>query len=275
MACYREALRLQPGLADAHLNLALAVQSQGQPEEALAGYREALRLQPNFAEAHHNLGVALATMGKLEEATASFQAALRLQPQRAEIHESLGHALLERGRLNEAQARLEEALVLKPDLASAHCNLGSLREHLNDFEAAERLFREALRCSPRYAGAWWKLATLLRGKLPEDDLVAMRELVGNENLPDDQRAALHFGMAEVLDARKNYDQAAEHLRQGNALALGARQKRGLGYDPAIHGAWVDQMLETFSPEFFQRVRGFGVDSQRPIFIVGLPARARR
>src|SRR5262249_23524746 len=83
-------------------------------------------------------------------------------------------------------------------------------------------------------------------------------------------SALHYGVAQVLDARGSFAEAAEHLRQANALSLAAWRKRGQGYDPAEHTRFVDQLLAAFTPSFFQRVRGFGLGTERPLFLVGLP-----
>jgi hypothetical protein len=87
---------------------------------------------------------------------------------------------------------------------------------------------------------------------------------------DGKRAVLSFGMAQALDARKEFAEAGEHLREANALALKAWRKRGDTYDPEKHSEFVSDMLATCPPEFFERVRGLGVDSERPVFIVGLP-----
>jgi hypothetical protein len=74
----------------------------------------------------------------------------------------------------------------------------------------------------------------------------------------------------VLDARGAYDEAAESLRQANALALAGARKRGMGYDSEAHTHFVARMMAVCSPAFFERTRGIGVASERPIFIVGLP-----
>jgi len=57
---YRESLRLDPGYARAHNNLANELAESGLREEAIAHYREALRLQPGFKEARKNLALILA-----------------------------------------------------------------------------------------------------------------------------------------------------------------------------------------------------------------------
>jgi tetratricopeptide (TPR) repeat protein len=163
-----------------------------------------------------------------------------------------------------------KAIELKPDLAPAHANLGTVLEELGDFAEAERSFREALRHNPRHAGAHAHLATMLRDKLPEADLAAQRSLLADPLLTDGRRSALHFGLAHVLDAQGAYAEAAEHLAQANALGLAQRVKRGRGYDPAAHERLIDGMIATCTPAFFERVRDFGLPTERPVFVVGLP-----
>jgi tetratricopeptide (TPR) repeat protein len=269
-ASYAEALRLNPGVAMFYNNMGQALQEEGRLDEALAWYAQGLRRCPNLARLHCNLASLLGEREQHAEAAARYELALRLDPNYAESHNGLGWVLHELGRHEEAQERYQAALRLKPGLSPAHCNLGTVRQELSDFAGAERCFREALRHDPRHVGAWAQLATMLRGGLPEDDLATLRRLLADPDLPGAGRAPLHFGLAEVLDARKEYAEAAEHLRLANALALAEWRKRGQGYDPAAHATFVDRLLTAFTPAFFERVRGFGVDSERPVFIVGLP-----
>ena len=89
-------------------------------------------------------------------------------------------------------------------------------------------------------------------------------------LSEGQRGCLHFGLAQVLDARGDYEAAAGHLTRANGIARAEWGKRGQGYDPASHKRFVDQLCAAFTPEFFGRMRGLGSESERPVFIVGLP-----
>src|SRR5262249_35654637 len=106
--------------------------------------------------------------------------------------------------------------------------------------------------------------------LPDDDLEAMRRLVAKPALPKDRRATLHFALAKVFDERKQYAEAAEHLLHANALTLEVSRERGENYDPVKHSGFVNEMIATCTPDFFHRLRGLGLDSELPIFIVGLP-----
>jgi tetratricopeptide (TPR) repeat protein len=269
-ACYAEALRLAPDLALLYNNMGQALQEEGRLDEALAWYGQGLQRDPGLARLHCNLASLLAERERHDEAIARYQLALRLSPNYAEAHNGLGWALHEQGRFEEARQHYLTALRLEPDLAAAHCNLGTLHQELSDFAAAERCFREAVRLGPRQAGAWAGLTTLLRGRLPDEDLAALRRLLAGTDLTDARRALLHFGLAEVVDARGEHAEAAEHLQRANALALAGWRRRGQGYDPAEHAAFVDRLLAAFTPDFFERVRGCGDESERPVFIVGLP-----
>src|SRR5262249_21187112 len=160
-----------------------------------------------FASAHSNLGLVLQEMGHLDEARQHYVEALRLNPSFAKAHTNLGGVLEEMGNLDEARQHCVEALRLNPSLAEAHRNLGWLGVKLNDLKGAEESFRTSLRYDPNGVAAWELLATLLRSTLPEDDLEAMRRLVAKPTVPKERRASLHFGLAQVFDARKQYAEA--------------------------------------------------------------------
>ena len=54
--------------------------------EAIAEYRRAIAIKPDFAEAHINLGIALKTQGKHDEAIAEYRRAVAIKPDYAEAH---------------------------------------------------------------------------------------------------------------------------------------------------------------------------------------------
>ena len=92
----------------------------------------------------------------------------------------------------------------------------------------------------------------------------------HEELTDAQRLLLHFGLGLVLDVRGEYAEAAGHLARANALQLSQWCARGQAYDWKEHERFVTRMIEVCTPDFFAGVRGFGLESEVPVFIVGLP-----
>jgi Flp pilus assembly protein TadD len=269
-ACYEQALRLNPELALTYNNVGQALQEEGSLREAVAWYHEALRRDPSSARVLCNLASAFEEQGDFDSAVGRYRVALQLDPHYAEAHNGLGFVLHEQGKFPEAVGEYREVLRLKPDFATGYCNLGHILEELGSFDEALTAFREALQRDPNHAGAYSLMATMLRGKLPGEDLEAMRRLLARPRLAPARRLALHFGVAHVLDARHAYAEAAEHLRQGNALCLELWQKQGQAYDRRVHRKMADDLIAAFTPEFFARVRDWGAASELPVFIVGLP-----
>jgi tetratricopeptide (TPR) repeat protein len=267
---YQQAVRLKPKFAEAYNNLGNALRVQGRLEEAIASIQQALRLNPDFPGAHNHLGNALKDQGKLDEAMASYREALRLKPNYAEALANLGNVRAEQGRLDEAITNIRQAVRLRPDLAALHSHLGGVLTDQGQVEEAITSYREALRLKPTHADSMSQLASMLRGKLPDADRTILEQRLMDSNLNDADRAKLLFGLAEVCDAKGEYIQAAAHLRQANALSLFLHCQKGQAYDLNENTRFVENLMKAFTPAFFERVRGFGLETERPVFIVGLP-----
>jgi len=98
---YREAVRLDPGHADAHVNLGRLLHERGGVAAAARHYRKAAALRPTDATAAYDLGVALQDLGRFEEAAEVYGAAIELAPGHADTYfnlsavcERLGHEAL-------------------------------------------------------------------------------------------------------------------------------------------------------------------------------------
>src|ERR1019366_8013569 len=78
VAAFKQALRLEPRLAEAHFDLGLVRQSQHQPAAAISEFRLALQYDPALLQAHCALG---SSLGDPTEAEAEFRKALAENPQ--------------------------------------------------------------------------------------------------------------------------------------------------------------------------------------------------
>ena len=298
-ACYRRALELQPDYAEAHYNLGAALKAQGMLDEAVACYHRALQLKPNFVEAQSNLGFAFKEQGRFDEAVACYRRALELKPDSAEAHNILAAGLEDQGNPDEAVASYRRALELKPDYAEALNSLGNVLQDQGKMDQAIACYRRvvqlelglspddpserhdvnprAVQTRPPYAeipnglgNAIFQLATILRNRFPEDDLLVIRQLLSNPNLRGDGLAALEFGLAQVLDARGEYSEAAVHLHEANALRLAVLKRQKKDFNPGQYRDFVNDLISSFTPELFARTSGFSLETEQPVFIVGLP-----
>jgi tetratricopeptide (TPR) repeat protein len=266
--CHRRALEIQPQNAESHNRLGVVLALQGKYGKAVASLREALRLKPEAADYHYNLGMALRHQQKPGEAAACHRRALELRPDYADAHADLGVALTLLDKPEEAAACIQEALRLKPNFSEAYCNLGEAQSDVGDFERAENSFRHAIRLDPTFM---FKLPLLLGSRLPEADLQMVHQQAQRvPPLRNAHRLALHAGLAHVYDARKEYAQAAYHAVEANAIDKLVRRDRGQLFDPAECTHFTDGVITSAAREFFAGVRGWGLETEVPVFVFGLP-----
>ncbi len=268
-SAYLDAIRLNPNLALSYAHLGLVLQREGKCGDALPWLKQATALEPGRAAFWEHLGELYDEMEEFADSIPCWQRVLALRPKQVEAHLSLGWALQEEGRLADAAEHLRTAARLQPDSARAQMSLGGLHEELGELADAESAFRMALRLQPGFALPHARLATLLRGKLPKEDLAALEQRLADEQLGQGPRARLLFSLAHALDAHGDYARAADCLRQANALTLELTRGRR-DYEPPEHELFVDSILGAFNADFFARLAGAGSDSRRPVFVVGLP-----
>ena len=106
MDAYRRALALDPGHADAHVNLGRLLQESNRAPEAVLQYREALRLNPSHATAAFNLGTALEDLRKPSEAIAAYRRAVALDERLADAHYNLSRLYEKSGQRQSALRHL-------------------------------------------------------------------------------------------------------------------------------------------------------------------------
>jgi hypothetical protein len=102
---------------------------------------EALRIDPGVAEAHNARGTILQQLGRVREAKKAHERAIALRPDFAEALNNLGVLLRKDGETAAALRRYAQAIEIKPDYADAHWNravtcllIGRFEEGWEEFE---------------------------------------------------------------------------------------------------------------------------------------------
>ena len=113
----------------AHYNLGTALKAKGDVNGAIACFREAIRLDPTSLVVHTDLGKALQDLGKalrdkrdLERAIDAFREAVRLDPKSIAGHDELGRVLMRYGNYEMAMTYF-----LRPPHQNLWANSGSGR----------------------------------------------------------------------------------------------------------------------------------------------------
>jgi tetratricopeptide (TPR) repeat protein len=109
---YHQALELDPGLADAHVNLGCLYQEAKKPVEAEAHYRAAIQHAPADPIPHFNLAGLLDDLGRPDEAIRAYRQSIDRDPNGADAHYNLGLLYERLGKRSEAIRHLSKARAL-------------------------------------------------------------------------------------------------------------------------------------------------------------------
>ena len=255
--------------------------------EARKVVQQALRLKPTHAAAVYILGLIEMASGSLEEAAELMKRTIELEPTIPDPHYFLGVTYEQLGRHEEAVAAFRAALAIKPDLQSAPDALIRALRTLGRQEEAIEVVRRRLSLEPEDIGAYVHLSRLDPHALAPAEISWLEATAGSA-------VKLHaafacFALAEVFDARRDYDRSFAYLKRGNdlyrdlltktdgklpsqmVLPVGAVPRRIAPAKALQELARSTAQVEiTFDKPFLDRYAGFGHPSSLPIFIVGMP-----
>lgn len=210
---WEQALALQPGRADWHVQLGRLKEEAGDHAGAQVCYQHALEAHPNEAEAHHNLGLLLLNQEQNE---------LALQ-------------------------HLRRASVAQPKEANWLVDLGQALEATHDGKGAEEAYRRALRLEPRASRPFAALGSLLRREERYDEAYASLK----QSLAlDGEQVEVLFEMGLLCEVKADMAQALSAFRRAAQLApaspgirsqLGAVHRKMGQHEEARQ--WLQEALE--------------------------------
>lgn len=180
-AALREAVAIDPTLADAHHQLSELQREAGDRDAAIASCRAAVAVDARHARAQADLGAMLRDAGRGDEAWPHLLAAVEADPRllRAWLNIALGHA--EAKRWPEAIAAFERCLALEPQRADLCGWLGHARMAFGDAAGARQAYGAALAIDPGFLPARWALAMAQVEPVPggEPEAAASRVAFGD------------------------------------------------------------------------------------------------
>jgi tetratricopeptide (TPR) repeat protein len=111
IASFKKAIELDRSSAHPspwpYLDLAITQQFLDQVTDAETNLREAIRIDPNLAQAHFQLGTVLESLGRLDAAIVELQEAARLNAAYAEPHMAMARVYNQLGKKPEAQEQVK------------------------------------------------------------------------------------------------------------------------------------------------------------------------
>jgi Flp pilus assembly protein TadD len=146
---YQSAVDKNPNDAEAHSNLAQALERLGQIDDAVKHLERAVSLVPDKWAYRANLAHALSSAEKWDRAVTEYREAVRLSPADHATQYNLALALYKKGDAAAAVPEFEKAIALAPNQASFHFSLGMTYEKLGRVAEAVREYRKFLEMDPQ------------------------------------------------------------------------------------------------------------------------------
>jgi len=266
---YQRAVALRPDFAIGHCNLAIVLLDLGEPEQAWAAGLRAVELDWRIGEAHMTVGRALLHLHHVEQATAALREAVIRDPNLGRAHHHLGAAVQQLGHFEEAVGHHRRAVSLEPELAESWSGLGLALRAFGRFDEAIECFRSAVAIAPDFGEAHRDMALCQRAAASKSEVAGMHTLLDDEEKPLQQRISAAFALGKFYDDIGSYDEAFTSYARGNAHCRSEARAEGHVFDAREFRAEIDAVIETYSQDFFAARSDWGVDSELPIFVVGL------
>jgi tetratricopeptide (TPR) repeat protein len=298
----KRALQLRPNSSPPHYQLGCCYNRKGRHAEALLCFEKSLAINPSAAIAHHQRGVALRALNRVPEAAEAFEKALSLDPKLAAAYEDMGEIYLEHGNVGGAISCFKKFYQLEPRSAKGSYLLGRALVEERRYEEADRALRQAFAIDPKMVAARILLARSLQNRgqaaLAETELKKAMAIdpyrpdlyctvvMGTKITPQDGEmiasmvrlskepwlspaatSTLHFALGKAYDDLGEYQKAIKSFDSANELQ--ERLKPGK-FDSVKLKSTVDEAIAWFTNERMQSYTKFGSDSEKPVFIVGMP-----
>ncbi len=240
---FNEALRIQPALAEAHLQLGFVLEAEQKGDPATE-WTQAYALAPNNAQIAVLAGKALADAGEDDKAEPILERAVRLDPRSRTAQYALALVYQRTDRISEAADLFKKVVEAEPKNAAALVNLGLALSQLQYAQEALPYLQRAIVLAPDNLTARQDLAAAY---IQVDRVAdAVSELQAALKLAPNSSKA-HYDLGVAFKLRDDAADAIPQLETAEKLdpsGYEAPYVLGLLYDQAARYAEAAQQLET-------------------------------
>jgi tetratricopeptide (TPR) repeat protein len=282
--CFNEAITIDVKFADGWHNLGTACKQIGKHDLAFTALKNALLIDDSRADTYLNLGTLLIQANQFEDALQCLERAVKQDPSLVSARTRLANQMSQKGKVKRAESLFRQSLGMNPDHIEGWLGLGRILEDMGEADGALSAYLNVLSRQPDHAMALGQYLSLLPKNvtpellpIPKNDQLSQQQGTPNwmqyaetslrdDQLKDEAKALIGYGLIKYHNKRKDYQAAAS----AGLLASCARQAFAGKLDREALSIRVDNMINTYTTEFFSKHRRLGLGTEQPIFIVGLP-----
>lgn len=228
------ALKLRPKAASAeqHYELGKTLQSQNKPGRAIASYRRAINIKPDLLAAYQSLRALLLQQGKNQRALAICREGVAQNPQNPQFQLALGQALTTEAKWLQAINSYQQVLKLNPHLPETYCYLGQALVQVKKSVQAQECYQQAIALQTYYWEAYCQLGLMWQDQEQIEPAIAAYKKFRVIN-PNFAIALINMGL--IYRYLKQYDLAITAYRQAINMITDLSQETEafIGYQEAL------------------------------------------
>lgn len=241
-----------------------------QLDRALVSFETAAALCPELVEAYYQLARTHVLLKDAASAERAARTGLQIDPRHAGCAHVLGLILSERDQLDEGLVWLKVAVEGVPNHPQVQRDLGVVMLFLGDIDGARRRLMAALTLDVQAHEVLFNLVRITDMSADTDDVKVLmqgmhRLAAAADTLSPRLAIQVFYGLANAYEARGQPDEAFAWLQRG-AVA----QRASRDYDAQAHLNRLGRISEVFDSALLSRLAGNGLESNQPIFILGMP-----
>ncbi len=230
---------------------------------------EVLARRPDDIGARHDYACVLLERHKHKDAREQLELLLSRDPDSRLYRTLYASTIVGLGRQEEAAALYRQLIAETPagarELPELHLSVAHALKTLGRREEAIEAYRVAIAARPDFGDAYWSLANLKTFKFTDEDIAQAQTIEASAVTDTVDRYHLCFALGKAFEDRADFAVSWGYYERGNAL-----KRQESRYRPEVIERNTANQKALCPAGFFAERQGWGVVSDEPIFIVGLP-----
>lgn len=245
--------------------LGIVLSHFGDYKSALGHLLDAAKYAPGQSEIFAKISEVHTSLEQYKDALAAAQKAVKLNPKLVFAQINLGDAFRFLHKADDAREAYDSAITLDPASIGGHLGLYGLETGLGNFAEAEAHLMAALKIDPDNANV--VQAALADARFPGYREAAETAISLVDSRASGIRPDLRLSLALLIG--KHFEKQGD-LDKAFRYFDGFRSQYYNPYDLQKRQWQLEKIREVFTAAFFEERRDFGVKTDRPVFVVGMP-----
>ena len=232
-------------------------------DDALASFEKALKINPADADLLNNLAVYWLQQNRPDKAETYALRSYKVRNNSLETLKALFKIYYYLGKVKKAQQFIQQAIALQPDNAEFKLDLAQCYDSGGDPDKAKLLFQELLAANVHQVHVYDGLVRLQKFQEEPALYQQIQERINHPSTSPQDKPWLYRALGKIDDDLGRYDEALANFQK-------AKNPQRAQLQASSFKSHIQLLKQVIDEKFFRERSGWGLPSNRPIFVFGMP-----